>query len=499
MEPNHSYAAVDLGSNSFHMIVARLQGNDLQVLDRLREPVRLADGMGDTRIIQPAAMQRALDCLHRFGERLAPLDPTAVRVVGTNTLRRAKNAESFLEDAEAALGHPIEIISGTEEARLIYAGIAPSIDPALDRRLVIDIGGGSTEVIIGIGTTPKLLESLPVGCVSLSQRCFPDGVIDKDHWHEAVLAAEVALEPIIQEYRKLGWDMAIGASGTIKEVQRVAELNGWSNQGITADALVAIQQRLLEAGHVDAIKIAELSEDRKPVIVGGLAILWALFECLHIDRLNVSDRALREGLLYEHIDRLQNDEIRSSAISTLATRYEVDIEHARRVEITAMELLEQVAQDWGLQRRTARHYLRWTAYLHEIGLAITHSKYNRHGAYLVRHSDVAGFSQTEQRILAALVYLQRGNFRQNELTEVPPRLLRFTLRLAALLRLAVIMHRSRRDEPLPPLQLVATEQTLALSLPAQWLLDHPLTAADLEMEIDYLRSADIQFRFNAVD
>lgn len=488
------FAAVDLGSNSFHMIVARQQGNDLQVLDRIRESVRLADGMTDDRRIQPDAMQRGLACLARFGERLSPLPADNIRVVGTNTLRRARKAADFLEQAESALGQPIEIIAGTEEARLIYGGVSPGIDPALERRLVLDIGGGSTEIIAGKLENPRLLESLPIGCVTYSQRFFPAGCLTKQHWAQAVLSAEATLEPIVQPYRRHGWDVAVGTSGTIREIQRIVEINGWASSGISVKSLDRCRKGLLKAGHADQLSLNGLSDDRRPVIAGGLAVLVALFRSLKITQLQVSDRALRDGLLYDLIGRRHEHDVRSSAVATMATRYEVDQKQAMRVEKTALALLEQAASGWGLNRDKSANYLRWAARLHEVGLAITHNKHNRHGAYLVRNTDVAGLSQTDQAILSALVYLQRGKIRSEEWAHVPRRLQAMTLSMAVLLRLAIVIHRSRSDEALPAFLVQARSGRLKLSLPKEWLITHPLTRLDLKQEVQYLTKAGIQFK-----
>lgn len=491
MDDNNTdiYAAVDLGSNSFHMIVARQQGNDLQVLDRIRESVRLADGMGSDRRMQPAAMERGLACLALFAERLAPLPVDNIRVVGTNTLRRARKAAHFLEQAEAALGQAIEIIAGVEEARLIYGGVAPSVDPNKKRRLIIDIGGGSTEIIAGQHDNPKLLESLPIGCVTYTQRFFPEGAINKTHWKQAVLSAKGVLEPVIRHYQRFGWDVAVGTSGTIREIQRIVEANGWANPGITKEALEKLRKTLFKSEHIEQLNLDGLSEDRRPVIAGGLAVLYAIFEALEIEHMQVSDRALRDGLLYDLIGREHDRDVRSTAVNTMAARYEIDELQAARVEQTALNMFEQVGPSWNLAMRRSANYLRWAATLHEIGLAITHSKYNRHSAYLVRNTDVAGLSQTDQAILSALVYLQRGKIQSKEWAHVPPKLQQSTLQLAVLLRLSVVLHRNRSDEPLPSLQLEAKDAGLKLTLPKQWLAEHPLSQLDLEREADYLAAA----------
>ncbi|MGB1580426.1 MAG: exopolyphosphatase [Nevskiales bacterium] len=494
---NGHVAAVDLGSNSFHMIVARDQGDDLQILDRLKEPVRLAEDMGSDRLIQDAAFQRGLACLARFGERLNALSDDAVRVVGTNTLRRARNADSFLQAAEKALGYPIDIISGTEEARLIYSGVAPSIDPVFKQRLIIDIGGGSTEVIAGKLDKPRLLESLSMGCVTLSQKYFADGLLNSANWKAALTAAKRTAAPIAKNYRRHGWDIAIGTSGTIRTLQLIAELNGWGDTRLTSKSLARIRKAMFKAGHVNKLILDGLSEDRRPVIAGGLAVLTALFDSLGIDSMAVSERALRDGLLYDILGRQHNHDIRSAMVTNLAARYEVDIEQALRVEQTSLAFLEQAAKGWGLDLRRARQYLSWASWLHEIGLAITHNKHNRHGAYLLRHSDVAGFSQTEQRVLAALIYLQRGKFREEELTNVPPQLTEMTHRLAALLRIAVLLNRSRNESDLPQTQLQVRRNRMRLDIARAWLDEHPLVNADLKQERSYLASVGIKFSFGA--
>ncbi len=490
---NDTVATVDLGSNSFHMIVARLSGSgDLQIIDRLREAVRLAEGLEASKTLQPEAMERALACLERFGQRLASLPPDCVRIVGTNTLRRARDAGAFLDRVEKALGHSVDIISGAEEARLIYAGVAPDVDPNLKRRLVIDIGGGSTEIIAGQGLEPRRLESMGLGCVSHTQRYFPDGALTRKAWNTAVTAASLELEPHIRAFQRQGWDTAVGTSGTIKATHAVLQAQGWLKDGMTLKALKQFRKALLAAGHIDALALEGLSSSRRPVIAGGLAILWAIFEGLQIERMEISERALRDGLLYDLVGRLHDQDVRSRSVAAMAARYEVDVEHAERLATTACELLEQVSVDWSLPRHTSRQLLRWAAYLHEIGLVITHTKYNRHSAYLVENSDLEGFSQNQQRILSAMVYLHRGKFDATQFSDLATRDVQMTTRLSMLLRMAFLFLRSRDPAPLPALRASASDKTLTLYLPDDWLDDHALTRADLEREQRYVRNTGLK-------
>jgi exopolyphosphatase/guanosine-5'-triphosphate,3'-diphosphate pyrophosphatase len=376
-------AAIDLGSNSFHMIVGRLQNNQLQLIDRLREPVRLAAGLTDDHRLKPEAEQRALECLQRFGQRIRELPEGSVRAVGTNTLRLANASYRFLESAQNALGHDIEVISGIEEARLVYLGVAHSLPDPGGQRLVVDIGGGSTEMIIGKGFDSIRLESLYMGCVSMSQRFFPDGVISKSNMKEAVLAAGLELQPSKQIFRQLGWSVATGSSGTIRAVGDVVINEGWSDKGISAASLKKLRSALVEIGHADRIQYAAVSDDRKAVFAGGVAVLSAVFQALKIDHMVHSSGALREGLLYDLLGRIQHRDVRESTVQSLAQRYHVDIPQAQRVELAALGLAEQVVDDWRLRDEGVRQWLHWASLLHEIGLVIAHSQYHKHGAYLV--------------------------------------------------------------------------------------------------------------------
>lgn len=488
-------AAVDLGSNSFHMIVARLQNGQLQILDRLREPVRLAAGLTDSLQLEPAAAQRALACLERFGQRIRELHPDKVRAVGTNTLRRARTAGDFLDQAQTALGHPIEVISGIEEARLIYLGVAHSLPDPGGRRLVVDIGGGSTELIIGEGYQPVRLESLYMGCVSLSRGFFADGAISKNAMREAILAARLELQPVKQAFSELGWSQASGSSGTVRAIRDIVLERGWSDNGITAEALKRLRSELAEAGHVDRLAFKNLSDERRAVLPGGVAILSAVFHALKIKRMLHSSGALREGLLYDLIGRMHHEDVREQTVQALIQRHHVDATQAARVEKRALMLLEQAAEPWQLRLADARQWLHWAAQAHEIGLVIAHSQYHKHGAYLIEYSDMPGFSQRDQHLLATLIRLHRRKIQASVVQSLPVPLRHIALYLVVLLRLAVLLHRDRADHELSGLKLECEENLIRLRFPDGWLEAHPLTRADLDREKKYLKAAAIKLRY----
>ncbi|MEO6697727.1 MAG: exopolyphosphatase, partial [Gammaproteobacteria bacterium] len=395
-KPPEIIAAVDLGSNSFHMIIARTHRGKPYTLDRLRETVRLAAGLDKDNRLTAEAQRRALDCLKRFGQRIAAIAPGNLRTVGTNTLRRAHNAKYFLQRAQQALGHPIEIIGGREEARLIYLGVAHSLADGAGKRLVVDIGGGSTELIIGERFEPRHMESLQMGCVTSSLKHFPSGAITPASMQRAEIAAKQELQNLTRHYRSIGWMDCIGSSGTINAIHDIIAANRWSRDGITLSSLKKLRKHLLAAGHVNRLQLPGLRGDRAPVLPGGLAILLAVFESLAIERMHATGGALRDGLLYDLLGRIRHKDIRDHSITRLSMQYHVDTEQAKRVEQTAKRLLKQLPQ-WQLDSYQAM--LGWSARLHEIGLAVSHSQYHKHGAYLVEHSDMPGFSRQEQQLL----------------------------------------------------------------------------------------------------
>ena len=480
-------AAVDLGSNSFHMIVARPNAGEVVVLDRMREMVRLAAGLDEKKHISGEARDRAVACLRRFGERVGHMPPGTVRAVGTDTLRQAKNAAEFLGEFGEALGHPIDTISGMEEARLVYLGVARSLPAPHIRRLVLDIGGGSTEVVIGERFRPILMESLYLGCVSMSRTFFGDGVITPERWRDAKLAALAELAPIRGRFRATGWEQAVGASGTIRAINGVVRAAGWSNGGIRRKTIKRLRDHLLAAGHVNELNLKALNPERLPVFPGGVAIAAALFEALGIEEVHAADGALRDGLLHDLLGRIREEDVRTRSVAALANRYHVDAKQAARVESTALALLDQVADAWRIGSKEARQLLSWAARLHEAGLDIAHSRYHKHGQYIIEQSDLFGFTREEQRFLGTLVLAHRRKFPVAEIRALPPVRAREIERLAILLRLAVLLHRSRDPAPLPAVALTAEKKRLDLRFPAGWLDRHWLTRADLGRELAYLR------------
>ena len=479
-------AAVDLGSNSFHMIVGELRHGQLAIIDRIRETVRLAEGLSSKGELSIDARQRALECLSRFGERLRDMRAGSVRAAGTSTIRRAREDSSFMAEAEALLGHPIEVISGIEEARLVYKGVTHSLPPTDGMRLVTDIGGGSTEVILGHASTPRALESLHMGCVSMTERFFPGGEITKAGFKKARMAARLELRPVKAFFRGAPDIQAIGTSGTIRATQAVAEQLGLADSGITLQTIESLIHKVLEFNSVDELSLKGLSERRAQVWPGGLSILAELLKTLRIEEMKVSDGALREGLLYDLLGRLQHEDARERTVIAMASRYQIDSEQADRVAETARKLHAQCAKTWGISRKLSVDILDWSSRLHEIGLDISHDGYQRHGAYIAEHADMPGFPQAEQRFLAALIGGQRHRIDESQLKALPKSWRSPGLRLLMILRLAVLLNRSRNGAELPEVTISVGENSLSLGFDADWLTENPLTIADLEREQGFL-------------
>lgn len=479
-------AAVDLGSNSFHMVVARAHHGQLAIVDRLREMIRLASGLDARGRLDAASRERALAALRRFGQRLRDMHAHQVRVVGTSTLRRARDGAGFLSAAEEALGHPVDVVSGMEEARLVYLGVAHHVDASDAPKLVVDIGGGSTELIVGEGVEPKRLESLAIGCVGLSRRFFGDGRLTRRRFERARLAARLELRPIIAGFRRHGWDRAIGSSGTMRAAGRIADKLGYGGRGITAEALEDMIARMIAARHVDSLDLPGLGSQRKPVFAGGVAILVEVLSMLGIESMSVSDGALREGVLYDMLGRLHHQDARDTTIATMQKRFHVDVEQAQRVQATALALLDEVASRWGLGDEQCRRLLGWAALVHEVGLDIAHAKYHRHGAYLLANADMPGFDRFEQQFLATLVESHRRKLDDLSLEQFPEHWRAPLVRLIVLMRLAVLLNRARSPLELPALRLEAGADSLEVHIAEDWLAGNPLTAADLEQEQAWL-------------
>jgi exopolyphosphatase/guanosine-5'-triphosphate,3'-diphosphate pyrophosphatase len=492
-----SLAAVDLGSNSFHLQIGRVVDGQIYPLDSLREPVRLGAGLTRDKRIDRATQLRALEALARFGERLRGFPKAAVRVVGTNALRVAKNAPQFLAEAESALGFPIEVIFGREEARLIYAGVAHSLSAPRDadeRRLVVDIGGGSTECIIGAGLEPLLMESLHIGCVSASLKYFPEGRIDKQGFKQAELAARSELQTLVESYRELGWREAIGSSGTAKSLAGILQANGWAEQGITLDGLDKLRALLLRVADVSRIDIPGVRGDRGEILPGGCAIMWAVFAELGIEQMAISDGALRQGVLYDMVGRIQDHDMREVTVRQFVRRYHVDSAQAGRVGRLALQLHGGLAAGQEQVSELDTALLGWAAVLHEMGLSIAHTGYHKHSAYVLSNADMPGFSQMEQSRLARVVLAHRGKLAKLE--GLAPGSADWGLIFS--LRIAVLFYRSRTDRALPSMVCRATGAGYQIALPQGWLEEHPLTAAALEAEMDEWRGVGLRLEVKAL-
>jgi exopolyphosphatase / guanosine-5'-triphosphate,3'-diphosphate pyrophosphatase len=487
-------AAVDLGSNSFHLVVARYSNGQMIVLDRMREMVRLAEGMDESGRLDKDVAARALACLRRFGQRLSDMHASGVRVVGTSALRVARRKQGFLERARDAIGHPIEIIAGREEARLIYSGVAHTMPTDIDRRLVVDIGGGSTEIIIGKGYEPIELESLNLGCVSFSERHFGDGKISEKRVDRARLLVRQELEPMEVNFRRIGWDQAVGSSGTIRAVYEAQRELDPATTSITLEGVAAILEVLVNAGNVGAITLATVDDERKPVFIGGVCILAEMLSRLAIKQMRVADGAMRDGLLYDMIGRYTEEDARERTVRSMQIRYQVDLAHAGRVEHTAVDFLEQVGEVWKLQDPLAELVLRWVCRLHEIGLDVAHSGFHRHSAYLLENADMPGFAREEQLLLARLAGAQRRKLNLEGLEDLIPPWDRLAIYLILILRLAVLLHRDRSEADLPKMELTAKPKTVELRFRSKSLRDRPLTAADLSEETSYLQAHGFRLR-----
>jgi exopolyphosphatase/guanosine-5'-triphosphate,3'-diphosphate pyrophosphatase len=486
-------AAVDLGSNSFHLQVCRVTGGQIYPLDSLREVVRLGAGLTSEKRIDRATQARALEALQRIGERLRGLPRSAVRAVGTNTLRVAKNAPQFLREARAALGFPIEVIAGREEARLIYLGVANSMPPSVQNRLVVDIGGGSTEFIIGKGLDPLLTESLYMGCVSYSLAYFPDGRIEKSRFRKADLAARQELAGMAGAYRSAGWQEAVGSSGTARALESILRENGFTEEGITLDGLERLKGLLLKHERADPERIAGLRKDRAVVIPGGLSIMLAAFAELGIERMAVSDGALRHGVLYDLLGRVQHRDMREATVAQFMRRYHVDTEQAERVRALALRILDAIAGE-EKELDAERLLLDWAARLAEIGLSVAHAQYHKHSAYILSNADMPGFSRMEQQRLARIVLAHRGKLGKmhDAGLEDGDWVLVFALRIAALVL------RNRTDARFPMLRVAGDDAGYLLDLPQAWLEENPLAAAALETETGQWKAIGMKFSVNSL-
>jgi exopolyphosphatase/guanosine-5'-triphosphate,3'-diphosphate pyrophosphatase len=487
-------AAVDLGSNSFRLQVARVVDDQIYPLDSLREVVRLAAGLTPDKRIDDAGQLRAFLALKRFGERLRGFPPGAVRAVGTNALRVAKNARDFLIRAEHALGFPIEVVAGKEEARLIYLGVSHSLPPTSERRMVVDIGGGSTEFIIGSGYRPQKLESLYMGCVSYTMRYFPDGRITKGALRQAELAARIEIQTIENEFARGHWHQAVGSSGTARAIADLIAAHGWGDGTITAEGLEKLRGQLLKVAEVDRVAALGLKADRAQVLPGGFAIMAGLFAELGVEEMILANGAMRQGILYDMLGRLHHKDMRDTTVRQFAKRYHVDMQQARRVEGLARDLFEALDARRGADE-AQRQLLSWAAHLHELGLTVAHTGYHKHSAYILGNADMPGFSRMEQAHLALLVLAHRGTLEKVRALVTASA----DWPLVMALRLASLFYRSRSPVDVPVLQAAHRDRRFEIRLPVEWLKRYPLTAAALKSEIKEWRAIGFELSIPALE
>ncbi len=488
MARHDTLAAVDLGSNSFHLQIGRVVEAQIYPLDSVREVVRLGGGFTGDKRIDRATQAKALEALAKFAERLRGFPRQAVRVVGTNALRVAKNAPQFLREARQVLGFPIEVISGREEARLIYLGVAHSLPAAAHKRLVVDVGGGSTELIIGTGLEPRLTESLYMGCVSYSLKFFAEGKIDKARMKAAELAARQELAGMVSRYRAEGWDESVGSSGTARSMENILRENGFAAEGLTREGLDRLRSLLLKHEKADPSRIAGLRPNRAPVLAGGLAIMSAVFDELGIEAMKVSDGALRHGVLYDLLGRVERRDMREVTVAQFMRRYHVDAAQAERTLALALTIHDALSPGAEHDEDSGRLMLGWAARLAEIGLSIEHAQYHKHSAYVLANADMPGFSRMEQARLSRIVLAHRGKLAkvQDSGLEGADWKLVFALRTAALIL------RRRSDLRLPFLRVAADAGGFAIDLPQSWLEENPLSAAALEAEADQWKAVGMR-------
>lgn len=491
------FAAIDLGSNSFHMIVARIVNGSIQVLSRLKRRVRLADGLDENRILNQAAIQRGVDCLALFADRLQGFAPENVKVVGTYTLRRALNNQEFLDQAKKVFPYEIQIISGQDEARLIYSGVSHT-QPEKGRKFVVDIGGGSTEMTIGDEFQPLRAESRHMGCVSFAKRFFPQGELTRERFQAAYQLAMEKIEDLEADYRALGWQHVLGSSGTIKTVSKVLIANGYRDGIINEKRLQAIIHDCLKFNSLHDIQLKGLLEERADVLMPGLAILLALFHTFKIESMRYSDGALREGVMYGLEKAFQVDDIRQRTAESLALQFNLDLAQAHRVEQTALRLFDQVHL-WKNRRQISelREMLKWASVLHEIGIVINHNNINKHSAYMIANSNLAGFDAEQQNLLATLMRYHLKGFKRSDIRSTNRYQYRDIMTLLRLFRLAVLLNRSRQaTHSSQNLALEITSDYWQLQFDENFLTQNPLIYTDLQEEQKVLNA--IGFDLQAV-
>ena len=494
-------AGIDIGTNTLRMLIVDTGPGYFRELASDRRITRLGQDLDRYGVLAPEAIERSLEALAAFQKSILQQGARHISAIGTSALRRTKNASVFIDEVHKQTGIVVQVISGEDEARLILLGIEQSLamqyemsTRALHTAFVMDIGGGSTEIIIGEHYEPLELESLQMGCVSLSQRFFGDGRLSDKRLERARLAARLELEPIQAAFTRRGWERAVGSSGTVRVIGNSLRELDPTAASITPAGLEQLLARLGASGHLRELDLDAVSEDRRPVFPGGVVILTEIISALGIEQMRFVEGALRDGLLYDMVGRMTRSDARERTVNSMQRRYHVDLGQAERVEATAVDFLAQVQDAWGLSDPLAELSLRWAARLHEIGLDVAHNGYHRHGAYLLENADMPGFAREEQQLMARLVGSHRRKLGLERLEDLIPPWDRLALRLIVLLRVAVLLHRGRSADALPEIELSARGSALELRFPARWLDEHPLTVADLQLEIGFLRPHGLRLR-----
>ncbi len=480
MNNNDSYAIIDLGSNSFHMMIVQVIAGSVQVIGRVKRKVRLASGLDKNNVLSQEAMQRGWECLNLFAERLQDIPAKNLRIAGTATLRLATNVDVFITKAQSILGNKINIISGLQEANTIYQGVAYTSSSKV-RRLVVDIGGASTELVAGEANEPKVSNSLNVGCVTYLENYFPDGQLTESNFMDAIAAAEQEISKVRDLYKDFDWQEEVGASGTVQAIQEILMHQGF-DEIINLGRLISIMQQAITYGSIDRLNIPGLAQERKLVFPSGVAILIAIFRQLNLTGMTLAGGALREGLLYSMLPELTEQNVRERTLMSVMTRYHVDVDHANRVAELCSNIARQVDGQWNLEQFEAIGILRSAALVHEVGLQVAYKDQQLHGSYILTNTNLPGFTSAQKKLLVALVGSHKDRINQIELSKQSTTSVLLACRLVRILRLAVILSMRRADEALPEVKVEVSGESLALTLPTGWTEMNPLTQAELSQE-----------------
>lgn len=479
-QPEQLYAAVDLGSNSFHMVIVRVVAGSVHIIGKVKQKVRLAAGLDENMMLDQLSLERGWKCLETFAERLQDIPLANIKIVATATLRLATNADVFIKKAEEILNHQLDVIDGEEEARQIYLGVAYT-SANQGNSLVIDIGGASTEVIVGNDMTPIHLVSMNMGCVTFKERFFTDGTISEQSFEQAIEAAKALLSPVIDDFISFNWQQCLGASGTPQAITEILVTQGISD-AIRLDYLLNLKQQCIDCATIELLQIDGLTESRRSIFPSGLAILIALFEQLNIKEMQISGGALREGLIYGMLDNMQQNDRRLQTLEHCIERFHIDPEHANRVKNVALTLLKQVQSQIVLGKVDCEAMLIASTMLHEIGLHIEYKLHHQHGAYLLSHLPMVGYTQQQRAGIKALVQSHRQEIKLGIFDSFHPEVRQALLVLVRVLRLSCLLSIRRKDNLLADYELTIIDDKWTLTFPEGWLKSHPLIDAELANE-----------------